>query len=166
MWMVDKMRKSTIEYAKLDNIIAEHGEDWLRLQIITRIADGDDPKSIAHSFGVHHVYLRKWLEEHAGEDVSLALRARADCLEHEATEAVNAADPDTVAVARLESDYKLKLCERFDKKKYGIKEVQETGGSGLALPQFIISFISNSPQPHHEKIVIEHEKERLIIESE
>lgn len=162
------MRKSTIEYAKLDNIIAEQGEDWLRLQIITRIADGENPKTIAHSLGLHHVYLRRWLEENCADDVALAGRARADCLEYEATEAVDAADPDSVAVARLQADHKMKVARVLDRKKYGEKEVQETGGNGLTLPTFVVNFISSpqSQQPHHEKIIIEHETERLVIESD
>lgn len=114
-----------LEYAKLDNIIAEHGEDWLRLQIITRIADGDSPKSIASSFGIHYVYLKRWLEEHAGEDVALAGRARADCLEYNATSAVDMADPDSVAVARLQADHYMKLAGKLDRAKFGEKVVVE-----------------------------------------
>lgn len=159
-------KKANMEYAKLDNIIAEHGKEFVIGQVITRVAEGCSLKDIAHSFGIHFVYLKKWLEEHAGDDVSLALRARADCLEHEATTAVDMADPDSVSVARLQSDHRMKLASRFDRAKYGDKPVAETGGNGLALPQFIISFVNSNPVNHHEKIVIEHETERLIIESE
>lgn len=156
--------KST-EYAKLDNIIAEQGKDWVIAQVITRIAEGGDPKEIARSFGIAYVYLKKWLEHECAEDVSLALRARADMLEFDASQIVDYADPDSVQVARLQSDHKMKLASRFDRSRYGEKPVQETSVGGLVLPQFIISFVQ-SPHLHQEKVIIEHEvieHERIII---
>lgn len=153
-------------YERLDIIIAEQGEDWLHNQIVTRVCDGVDPKEIARSLGVHYICVKRWMEDNCGDDIALALRARADCLEFDATQAVDDADPDSVAVARLKADHYMKLAGKLDRAKFGDKPIAETGGNGLALPQFIISFVNSTPVNHHEKIIIEHETERLIIESE
>lgn len=167
VWIFDKImgKLANENFAKLDNIIAEQGKDFVISQVITRIAEGCDPKDIARSFGIHYVYLKRWLENECSEDISLALRARADMLEYDASTIVDAADPDSVQVARLQSEHKMKLASRFDRARYGEKPVQETTVGGLTLPTFLISFIQ-APQQPHEKVIIEHEvieHERIII---
>lgn len=163
--MASKLTKSG--YAKLDLIIEENGEEWLLKNLITRVAEGHSPNDIAASIGLPYWVLRAYIEDNCAEDIALAGRARADCLEYEAMEAVNSADPDNLGVAKLHADHKLKIASRLDRAKYSEKDVKEqSGGNGLALPQFIISFVNSNPVNHHEKIIIEHEKERLIIESE
>lgn len=114
-----------LEYAKLDNIIAEHGKEFVIAQVITRVAEGCSLKDIAHSFGIHFVYLKRWMELECSEDIGLALRARADMLEYDASQAVDDADPDSVAVARLQSDHRMKLAGKLDRAKFGEKVVVE-----------------------------------------
>lgn len=114
-------KMANIEYAKLDNLIAEHGKDFILKQVITRMADGDNPKDIARSFGVHYVYLKKWVEENAADDVALAKRAHSDVLIASALEAVDNAQIEDVAVARLKADTYMKVAGKQDRSAWGDK---------------------------------------------
>lgn len=112
-------------YAKLDQLLEEYGSDWLMKSLVTRVADGDSPEDMARSLGMPYVVLKSWMEEHCAEEVALALRARADILEHRATTAVDGADPDSVQVVRLQADHYMKVAGKLDRARYGEKVVVE-----------------------------------------
>lgn len=139
--MASKLTKSG--YAKLDAIIEEHGDEWLLKNLITRVAEGDDPKAISASIGLPYVVLRNWMEDNCADEVALAGRARADCLEYEASNAIENVDPDNLGVVKLQSDYKMKLAGKLDRKKYGDK----TDGVMLAV-QVNTNIISADISPH------------------
>lgn len=117
------------EYAVLDNLIAEHGSEWLVGQIITRMAEGDEPKDVALSLGVHYVYLKRWLEEHAAEDIALARRAHSDMLVAEALSEVRNTDVDNLQVAKARADVYLKVAGKASKAEWG--DGVQVGGGGM-----------------------------------
>lgn len=138
---------ANMEYAKLDNLIAEHGKDFILKQVITRMADGDNPKDIARSFGVHYVYLKKWVEENAADDVALAKRAHSDVLISNALNAVENAQIEDVAVARLKADTYMKIASKQDKVAWG--DAPSAGGGGIGN----ITIVIGDAAPHPDNVI-------------
>lgn len=122
------MREKKHGFESLDKRIDEVGRDIVAADIVTRIAEGEGPVSIARSYGVPYLYIRRFIETECSEDAAIALRARADVVEHKGTEAVLDATPDTVSVARLQGEYLLKLAGKLNRAKYGEKVLQEISG--------------------------------------
>lgn len=127
MLCVGKLKK--LGYEILDQRIEVLGEESVMTDIITRIAEGDNPISIAKSFGIPYVCLKQWLEEHGSDMVALAKRAHSDVLVATALEEVGAADPETASVAKLRADTYLKIAGKQDKAAWG--EGNAIGGSGM-----------------------------------
>lgn len=125
-----------IGYARLDALIAEHGEEWLGGQIITRIADGDNPMEIARSLGVHYVCLKRWMEEHAADDVAFARMAFADGLVAEALGEMKNADVDNLQVAKARADVYLKVAGKASKVEWG--DGAQVGGGGMGSITIVI----------------------------
>ena len=118
-----------IGYARLDVLIAEHGEEWLGGHIITRIADGDNPREIARSLDVHYVCLKRWIDEHAAEDVAFAKMAFADGLVAEALDEMKNTDVDNLQVAKARADVYLKVAGKASKVEWG--DAVQVGGGGM-----------------------------------
>lgn len=107
------------DYAHLDMLVAEHGSEWIYDRLMEGLLRGEKPSSIASALGFRtYVAMKGWIEKHCSEDVELAYRARADELEWEATEAVRDICPETVGVARLQSEHYMKLAGRLDRSKW------------------------------------------------
>lgn len=120
---------TSVGYANLDALIAEHGAEWLGGQVITRIAEGDEPKAIARSLGVHWVCLKRWLEEHAADDIALARRAHSDSLVWDALDEVRNTDVDNLQVAKARADVYLKVAGKASKAEWG--DGVQVGGGGM-----------------------------------
>jgi hypothetical protein len=118
-------------YATLDALIAERGNEWLYGRVMDKLFEGERPSDIAAQIGVPWVVLRGWIEKHCPDDVALAGRARADELEWKATNAVDYAEPETVALARLKADHYMKVAAKLDRTKWGDKEAN--GGAGITV---------------------------------
>lgn len=144
---------ANIGYAKLDALLAEHGAEWLGGQVITRIAEGDEPKAIARSLGVHWVCLKRWLEEHAADDIALARRAYSDSLVWEAMDEVRNTDVDNLQVAKARADVYLKVAGKASKAEWG--DGVQVGGGGMGNITIVIG--NASPHPDNETKVIEGE---------
>lgn len=119
-------------YTLLDELIADRGHEWLHTHLLARLFDGDRPSDVAASLGVPYVVLRGWIEEHCPEDVLLAGRARADELEWKATNAVDNAVPEEVAVAKLKADHYMKVAAKLDRAKWGDKDMS-SANSGVTI---------------------------------
>ncbi len=119
-------------YAVLDSIVESRGHDWLHEQLMDRLMEGERPSEIARAFGVPYVVLRGWIEKHCPDDVALAGRARADELEWKATDAVEKAVPEKVALAKLQAEHYMKLASKLDRSKYGDKDTA-SAGSGITV---------------------------------
>ena len=119
-------------YAVLDSLVEEHGNDWLHERLMDSLMEGKRPTEIAGEFGVPYVVLRGWIEKHCPDDVALAGRARADELEWKATDAVENAVSEEVALAKLRAEHYMKIAGRLDRGKWGDKDVA-AGGSGITV---------------------------------
>ena len=113
----------------LDQMIADHGEvDFINI-VCSRIASGDSPQNLCHSFEIPWMTLRQWLEYNPErmEAFDLAKRCFADKLAWDAINAVIEADVDTVQLAGLRSKTFIQMAEKYDRKQYGNKmEVEVT----------------------------------------
>jgi hypothetical protein len=126
-------------YARLDEILETRGEDWMFNAVISPIADGANPREISENIGIPYVVLKGWIEQNCTEEVELAKRARADVLVHGATSVVLGADPDSVQVARLQSDHLMKLAGKLNRREYGEKVQQEISGPNGGEIKFMAS---------------------------
>lgn len=135
---------ANMRYAVLDNLIAEHGTEWLVGQIITRMAEGDEPKDIARSLGVHYVYLKRWLEEHAADDIALARRAYSDSLVWDALDEVRNTDVDNLQVAKARADVYLKVAGKASKAEWG--DGVQVGGGGMGNITIVIGDVVKEPK--------------------
>ena len=99
------MRQRTVMRQLLADTIESDGEDDLLEAICSRVAEGENPVSVAKSMGFSWFVLREWLED--GERMKrleLAKRCFADGLMWSSLEAARDAEPETVGVARLQVD--------------------------------------------------------------
>ena len=116
-------------YQMLDELVEKKGVDYIHDVLMAQLSQGIAPSVIAkEEFGIPYVVLKGWIELHCPEDVALAYRARADELEWEATEAVRNAEPETVSVAKLQSDHYMKLAGKLDRAKWGDKQEGVSAG--------------------------------------
>lgn len=136
--------KTNIGYAVLDARIAELGADNVLMDVATRVSYGDNPLSIAKSYGVPYIVLKKWLEEHGADMVALAKRAHADMLVSNAIDEVGAASVEDVAVARLRSETYLKIAGKQDKATWG--DGQQIGGGGGSITIVIGDVVKEEPK--------------------
>ena len=130
-------------YGVLDAIIDERGSEYVHNVVLAKLAEGVSPSDIAAGFGMPYVVLRGWLEKNAPELVGLAGRARADELEWRATNAVDNVEPETVGMARLQSDHYMKVAGKLDRAKWGDK-VSGDVSVGVVLPQINVTFVGMS----------------------
>ncbi len=119
---------TNLGYARLDSLVDGHGDEWLHDQLMCRLMEGERPTDIARSFEIPYVVLRGWMEKNCPDAVALAGRARADELEWKATNVVESADSETVALAKLQAEHYMKLAAKLDRAKYGEKDMSGGGG--------------------------------------
>lgn len=107
-------------YAHLDEIVESRGMDWMYDILMDRLSAGDNPQDIAREeFDLPWYIVRQWIEKNCPDAVALAGRARADSLEWNASEIVANATPDTVSLAKLQSDHMMKIAGKLDRAKWG-----------------------------------------------
>ena len=123
------MKLATLGYAKLTARIDECGKDNVVADIVTRMAEGDQPQEIARSYGIPYICLKGFLEENAVDYVGLAKRAHADVLVAQALRHVEDAQIEDVAVARLKAETKLKIAGK-QSMEWGDKGMTNGGGFG------------------------------------
>ena len=112
------MKPLALGFAKLDVRIADVGLDAVVAEIITRVAEGENPVFIAKSFGVPYICIKYFMEEHS-EMMALARRAHADVLSFKALDEVENANSDTVQVSRLRSETYLKVAGKESRTEWG-----------------------------------------------
>ena len=114
-------------FARLDSLIAEHGESWLLSAFVSRIAEGESPHTVATGLGLPWFVLRGWLEDKPERmaQMELGKRCFADGLVWESLSAARDADSETVAVARLQADHFSKMASRMSRDEWGDKQQVE-----------------------------------------
>lgn len=143
-------------WSRLTEILKENGEDWLVGQLVTRVADGEEPWAIAKTLGVPYVCVKKWAEENAVDLIALGRRARADVLVGEAVRHVDEAQIEDVALARLKAETKLKVAAKLDRVAYG-EGGMVGGGGGMSVTIVIGDVIPAEVVPEIDGEVIEGE---------
>jgi len=107
--------------ALLTDDIERNGEHSVLDAIVTRIAEGEDPKDIARSRGYTWYVLRRWMEEKPErlEAWALAKRCFADGLAYEALRETRDANAEEIAVSKLRSENYTKMAGRLSKREWG-----------------------------------------------
>ena len=147
------MRLATLGYAKLTARIDECGKDNVVADIVTRMAEGDQPQEIARSYGIPYICLKGFLEENAVDYVGLARRAHADVLVAEALRHVDEAQIEDVAVARLKAETKLKIAGK-QSVEWGDKSVAG-GGGGMGNITIVIGTVDVPGRAIEGEVVVE-----------
>ena len=135
-------------FSRLDALIAEHGEEWLLSAFVSRIAEGESPAAVATGMGLPWFVLRRWLED-APDRVKqweLGKRCFADGLAYESLRVVRDADPDSVAVARLQSETYAKAAGKVSRVEWG-GEASAPQGFGAGGVTIIIGSVESPYLP-------------------
>lgn len=108
-------------FARLDALIAEHGEGWLLSAFVSRIAEGESPSAVSVSMGMPWFVLRKWLEDKPERMLQMELGKRcfADGLIWESLAAARDADIETLGVSKLQADHFSKMAGRLSRDEWG-----------------------------------------------
>jgi len=124
---------SRIRYGRQVMTVMElvDGPEVMMEQIVDRVSNGEDPRQIAESWGVVVSVIWEWMRAQPGRIGAYrnALRARADALAHQSLRDVEEATEDTVALARLRSDHRLRVASKWDQETYGESGGKPAGGS-------------------------------------
>lgn len=121
------MTKRSDGFARLDSLIAEHGESWLLSAFVSRISEGEAPAVVSTGLGLPWFVMRSWLEDSPDRvrQMELGKRCFADGLVWESLSAARDADSETVAVARLQADHFSKMAGRLSRDEWGDKQQVE-----------------------------------------
>lgn len=117
------MSKRTEGFARLDALLADHGEGWLLSAFVSRISEGESPVSVSAGLGLPWFVVRGWLEDSPARmaQMELGKRCFADGLVWEGLEAARDATPESVSVDRLKVDTYHKLAARLSRDEWGDK---------------------------------------------
>lgn len=127
------MTQRTEGFARLDSLIAEHGEEWLLSAFVSRISDGESPAAVSTGMGLPWFVLRRWLED-SGERMSqweLGKRCFADGLVWSGLAEARDADMETLGVSKFRAEYYQKAAERISPREWGNKS--DTGAGGITV---------------------------------
>jgi hypothetical protein len=141
------------QYAILDSIVAEKGNEWLYDYLITQLFEGNQPSKIAADLGISYTVLKGWVLENCPEVFDVARKARADELEWKAMNVVMNADQETLGVAKLQSDHYMKVAAKLDRDTWGDGLGSVKGGD----VSFKIVIGSTHPELEEKPDVIEGE---------
>lgn len=135
---VDEMTRQRSEgYARLDALIAEHGDEWLLSLFVSRISEGSPPHVVATGLGFPWFVLRSWLEDSPDrmKEWELGKRCFADGLAYESLRVVKDATIDEVALARLQSETYAKTAGKVSRVEWGSEAstVSGFGGGGITI---------------------------------
>lgn len=142
------MSQKSEGFARLDTLIAEHSEEWLLSAFVSRISDGESPQAVAVGMGLPWFVMRRWLEDSPDRmrEWELGKRCFADGLAYESLRVVRDADPDNVAVARLQSETYAKTAGRVSRVEWG-GESQAVSGFGQGGITIVIGAVDSPYLP-------------------
>ena len=113
----------------MDRLIETHGEDGALALVMTRVAEGEDPRDIARSQGMPWMVMRRWLEdkEERMREWELAKRCFADGLVYEGLREVRDCGLEQVPLARLRSESYVKMAAKISRVEWGDRDERATG---------------------------------------
>lgn len=120
--------------------------------ILARIADGESIAAVVRESVWAWGALWAWIQaddERLGQ-YDAALKARAQMLAFSALDEADGAAPDTVGVAKLRIDTRLKVAGKWDRGRYGeSSELKHSGAIGMNL----MAVLASLPRAGAEKVV-------------
>lgn len=148
-------------FARLDTLIAEHSEEWLLSAFVSRISDGESPQAVSVGIGLPWFVMRRWLEDSADRmrEWELGKRCFADGLAYESLRVVRDADPESVAVARLQSETYAKTAGKVSRVEWGgeASTPQGFGAGGVTIiigsveSPYLPAPVATQAQPQQDK---------------
>lgn len=119
-------------WTAMDRLIESHGEDGALSLVMTRVAEGEDPRDIARSQGMPWMVMRRWLEDkdERMREWELAKRCFADGLAYESLREVRDAGLEEVPLARLRSESYVKMAAKISRVEWGDREERASGAGG------------------------------------
>lgn len=127
----------------MDRLIEAHGEDGALALVMTRVAEGEDPRDIARSQGMPWMVMRRWLEDRdvRMREWELAKRCFADGLAYESLREVRDAGLEEVPLARLRSESYVKMAAKMSRVEWG-EQKQGMVIEGMTMDQALGGFAS------------------------
>lgn len=121
------MKTRTVGWSRLTADVEEYGADGVLDAFCGRIAMGESPLDICKSKAIPWFVMRKWLEDdpHRISMWALAKRCFADGLQYEALYDVRNADIESVGLAKLQSEAKVKLSGKMNREEWGDRQTVE-----------------------------------------
>lgn len=110
-------------WARLTAAVEEHGEQWVLDSVVSRIAEGENPREIAVSQGYPWYVLRRWLEDSPSrmQAWELGKRCAADRLLYEGLRVARDATVEGVQVSKLQVDTYSKVAGKMNREEWGEK---------------------------------------------
>lgn len=126
--------------ARWDEAIA----DVMTLRVIvSRIAEGEALREVCRSRGWPYSHVARWLSEDDSRraEYEWALRLWADAVAQETLGVADGADAESVGVAKLRIETRMRLAARWDRERYGERsavDVRHGGNVTVMLTQFAL----------------------------
>lgn len=111
--------------ARLESQMADQAVPGIVFQ---RLCEGETLRDIAKAWMVPVGLFTQWFTEKHITLFDAALKVRADQLANEALVRADGAAPETVGVAKLQADTRLRLAAQWDRARYGAKDSGQAGG--------------------------------------
>lgn len=101
-------------------------------EVFELLCAGVTLREVARRWGLPLGEFPRWFAAEHAKVLDAALRVRADTLANEALTKADAAAPETVGVAKLQSDVRLKVAAKWDPDRYGERVRHESAAVPLA----------------------------------
>ena len=110
-------------YARLDDLLSEHGEGWMLDLLVAGVSEGEKPWEIVQRLGLVYSAVKKWLEDEPSrmDALELAHRCFADKLSYQELEEAALATTDDVALRKFRADVWGRKAKQLDRQRYGDK---------------------------------------------
>ena len=114
---------SRARWSRMDILVQERGSEGLLDSFCSRVADGEHPRDIARSMGVHAITFREWIEGDPDrmKMFELAKRCLADHLQWDAIQEAQLSTVDTVSLGKYRTDTYRVAAGVMNRKEYGNK---------------------------------------------
>lgn len=111
-------------------------------EVFELLCEGVGLKTIAERWNLPRGAFARWFATEHEEVFEAALRVRAEVLANEALERADAATPETVSVAKLQAELRVRLAGKWDPDRYGDRVRVERGETPLADAGLVVAAAS------------------------
>lgn len=144
-------------------LLAQPPEWWA--DVFDRIACGVSPRDIAKEYCLRYAILARVIGETEARQAEYvaALEIASDSYAHEVVGIADGADPDSVAVAKLQIDTRLKIAGKWHRNRYGEAVKHEVAGT-LKVDAGLVVAMGDLLQRASTGRVLEHEPSTLTYQ--